>query len=200
MTNILFLDTETTGFPRKGVEAEEQPRIVELAAMLYQVDEEQAKCRGSISLIIDNEMEIPEKTSEIHGITTEIAESYGHNASDVFGILGLMLLKADLIVAHNIEFDIKLLGYLIERLGFDPSHYLQRETFCTMKASAPIVNLPPSSKMLAAGFSKPKPPKLNEAYKFFFDRELENAHSAIADVMACRDIYFKIRGISHVQP
>jgi len=34
---------------------------------------------------------------------------------------------------------------------------------------------------------------LQETYKFFFGREFQGAHRAIADVIACREIYREIR-------
>jgi DNA polymerase III epsilon subunit-like protein len=37
-----------------------------------------------------------------------------------------------------------------------------------------------------------KSPKLIELYKFFFNVEFENAHSADADVDACAKCYFKM--------
>ena len=38
-----------------------------------------------------------------------------------------------------------------------------------------------------------KTPNLGEAYRHFTGRDLENAHSAMADVQACRDVYFAIQ-------
>jgi len=62
-----------------------------------------------------------------------------------------------------------------------------------MTAAAPIVNIPPTPKMLAAGFNKPKSPKLEECIKHFFGEELPGAHDAMIDVIACRRIYFHMK-------
>ena len=64
---------------------------------------------------------------------------------------------------------------------------------CTMQMATPILNLPPTEKMLRAGFNKPKPPNLSECCAYFFDKELEGAHDALVDVRACKDVYFAIK-------
>ena len=80
---------------------------------------------------------------------------------------------------------------LADRLAFT----LRKPLFCTMEAAAPIVNLPPTERMLAAGFNKPKAPKLEEAIRFFFDESLDGAHDAMVDVIACRRIYFHLKNL-----
>jgi len=47
--------------------------------------------------------------------------------------------------------------------------------------------------MLAAGFTKPKPPKLEECIRHFFNEELDGAHDAMVDVRACRRVYFHLQ-------
>ena len=47
--------------------------------------------------------------------------------------------------------------------------------------------------MVKAGFNKFKTANLGDAYRHFTGKELENAHSAMADVLACRDVYFAIQ-------
>ncbi|AOW48412.1 3'-5' exonuclease family protein [Acetobacter ascendens] len=67
------------------------------------------------------------------------------------------------------------------------------EKFCTMDAAAPLVNLPPTARMIAAGIDKPKAPKLEECIKHFFNEELKGAHDAMVDVRACARLFFHLR-------
>jgi len=45
----------------------------------------------------------------------------------------------------------------------------------------------------AAGINKPKPPKLEECIRHFFGEELDGAHDAMVDVVACRRVFFHLR-------
>ena len=70
---------------------------------------------------------------------------------------------------------------------------LRKSLFCTMEAATPIVNLPPTERMVAAGITKPKPPKLEECIRHFFDESLEGAHDALIDVRACSRVFFHLK-------
>jgi DNA polymerase III subunit epsilon len=64
---------------------------------------------------------------------------------------------------------------------------------CTQALSTPILKLPPTEKMLRAGFRKNKSANLGEAYQFFTGRPLQGAHSAMVDVDACMACYFAMK-------
>ena len=49
--------------------------------------------------------------------------------------------------------------------------------------------------MVAAGFNKPKPPKLEECIKHFFNETLEGAHDAMVDLAACSRVYFHLKAM-----
>lgn len=190
---ILFFDTETTGFPHRSKPFGDdcQPHVVQLAAILCEPDGLE---RASINLIINPMVEIPEVTSDIHGITNEIASRCGVDkkpATEAF--LGLMEV-ATTLVAHNLPFDWFLLDTLLDRCGYPPLSVLgaSAKIADTMKMASPIMKMPPTRKMVAAGFKKYKAPKLSEAYEYFMGEKLEGAHDALVDVRACRDIYFKM--------
>src|SRR3546814_8588471 len=47
--------------------------------------------------------------------------------------------------------------------------------------------------MLAVGRTHHKNPNLGEAYEFFTGEKLQNAHSAMADVLGCIAVYFGVK-------
>ena len=104
---------------------------------------------------------------------------------------------ADLICAHNVAFDRSIMEVAIARYS-GRTKVLTKPSYCTMKEATPILNLPPTEKMVKAGFNKPKPPKLEECMRYFFGEDLHDAHDAMADVIACRRLYFilKVHGKS----
>lgn len=193
---ILFFDTETTGFVQDRLPADHpgQPYIVQLAAELT---EDNGEPIAGFSFIINpgiGEITIPTKASDVHGITDERAVALGVSAEFALGAFTHLYQRADLVVAHNIKFDRAVIETAISR------HYrkimpLRKSLFCTMEAATPIVNLPPTERMLAAGFNKPKPPKLEECIRHFFDEDLEGAHDALIDVRACSRVFFHLKSL-----
>ena len=104
---------------------------------------------------------------------------------------------ADTLVAHNIQFDADVLDIAYLRLRGRPKSE-PGTRFCTMEAAAPIVNLPPTERMIATGFNKPKAPKLEECIKHFFGETLDGAHDALVDVRACARVYFHLQSLKAI--
>jgi DNA polymerase III subunit epsilon len=193
---LLFFDTETTGIPsdRLPPNHECQPHIVQIAALLT---EEDGTERASINLIVNPPTDIPQQASDVHGITNEIATSCGLSPVSSIALFGLLANKASRIIAHNIKFDLQLVETC--KLRCDRHFQIPSIRICTMEIAAPIVNLPPTERMLRAGFNKPKAPKLEECIQHFFDENLNGAHDAMVDVRACARLYFHLRGIGAIQ-
>lgn len=194
---ILFFDTETTGFfqDRLPVDHPEQPHIVQLAAQLCEDDGESV---AGFYFIVDPGVSIPERASDVHGITNEIAAELGVSPEFALQAFTHLYQRADLVCAHNIKFDRGVIEAAISR------HYrkvmpLRKPLYCTMEAASPIINLPPTERMIAAGFDKPKPPKLEEAIRYFFNEDLDGAHDAMVDVTACRRVYLHLKSLEHAQ-
>ncbi|MBB3453934.1 DNA polymerase-3 subunit epsilon [Rhizobium sp. BK313] len=188
---ILFFDTETTGFfqDRLPVDHPDQPYIVQLAAELCEDD---GKPISGFSFIIDNGVDIPAQASNVHGITTERAAQFGMSAVSALSAFTHLYQRADLVCAHNIKFDRGVIETAIAR-HYERIMPLRKPLFCTMEAATPIVNLPPTERMLAAGFNKPKAPKLEECVRHFFNEGLDGAHDAMVDVVGCRRVYFHLK-------
>ncbi len=191
---ILFFDTETTGFvdDRLPLDHEAQPHIVQLAAQLC---EEGGDPVAGFSLIVDPgisaNVKIPERASAVHGITEERAVQLGVSVRSALALFIHLRSRAKLLVAHNIKFDLAVVQIGLARCG--QSTDLAKPTFCTMEAASPVVNLPPTERMRAAGYNKPKPPKLEECIRHFFGEELAGAHDAMVDVAACRRVFFALK-------
>lgn len=200
---ILFFDTETTGLPIWGTPLDNpaQPHIVQLAMLL--ADEDGTE-RASASVIVNPQVPIPERAAAIHGITDEIADRAGIFTPTAVALFDRLAERADLIVAHNINFDIYLIRVAWERAliangnkgrAWDVAHG-GRQRYCTMEAARSVVNIPPTEKMLRSGFTKAKPPKLEECIRHFFGEEMAGAHDALVDVRACARVFFHLRALA----
>ena len=186
MKNLgLFFDTETTAIPdfKAPSESEHQPHIVQLAALLVDLDTEQT-IQSMDVIIRPDGWTITQELTNIHGITQEMAMDIGVSeklAVDMF----LQLWNRRPRMAFNSTFDNRIIRIALKRF-FDESivdswHEGAQgvEWQCQMIAARKIMG--------------GKQPTLAEAYKHFTGNELENAHSAIADTKACMDIYFSIK-------
>ena len=192
--SILFFDTETTGLPdfRASPEWERQPRVCQLAAVLTRDD---GTIMSSLNTRIKpREWAIPDSAIAEHGITNEDALRFGIPGRVAFATFFEMVCDAKVVVAHNIAFDSFMIDVESARLPDRDFKPVWPERFCTMEACRPILQLPPTGRMLRAGIEGFKSPRLDEAYRYFFNKGLDGAHDAMVDVLACRDIYFALKG------
>lgn len=192
---ILFFDTETTGVIVKGAKVNDarQPKLVQLAFILT---DPSGKERASCSVIIKPDgWTIPEGAAAVHGITTEMAIAYGVPLKTVVSVFLHYILKADLLVAHNIGFDLKIINFALHKIGTPQSmaRIDSMQKHCTMKASTSVMKLPPTPRQIAAGYGPYKAPKMSEAYKYFTGNELIGAHDALTDVRACVAVHDALR-------
>lgn len=187
---ILFFDTETTGFAKYNLPLEhtDQPHTVQLAAQLCKPD---ASIISSMNLVVAPGVSIPKQASDVHGISDEHAAQFGVTPMLAARMFRHLYSRAGLVVGHNVKFDISVIGTLLARQIDDTR--LDKPTYCTMEAAKPIVDLPPTERMRAAGFNKPKPPRLEECVQYFFGEALEGAHDAMVDVEACKRVYFHMQ-------
>lgn len=175
----LIFDTETNGKAdfKLPPEHEAQPRLVQLGAILY---DSTFEIMAEVNLIVKPEgFVISKELSDIHGITQEMAETYGMNEKAVLLLFSGLMRKAEYLIAHNIQFDGVVMGraFHIHKV----EHTLPKNQRCTMKEMTNICKIRGSF-----GF---KWPNLMEAYKHCFNETFEGAHDAMADVRACGRIF-----------
>ena len=156
---IAFLDLETTGVNLSS------DRIVEIAIIKIMPDQTRVVKRK----FINPEILIPKVSSDIHGITDEMvkdAPTFKQAGNEIKQFLE----GCDLGGYNSNRFDIPILMEEFLRAGMDVDLSNRRmidvqHIFYTME-----------------------PRTLTAAYKFYCQKELENAHSAEADVSATIDV------------
>lgn len=192
----LFFDTETTGLPdfKAPFESAHQPHIVQLAALLVDMDTRETIQSMDVICRPDG-WTIPDEVAAVHGITTEHAAEVGIPESLAVSMF-MELWAGRPRVAHNQQFDARIVRIALLRHQNQEAadDWKAGAAECTAILATPICALPPTEKMKAVGRFHHKTPNLGEAYRHFTGKGLENAHSAMADVMACRDVYFAIKG------
>lgn len=153
---LIFFDTETTGVSTT------KDRIVELCAIKIMPD----KSRKTLIQLFYPEMPIPPSASEIHGITDEMVKNeppFREKAQEI----AKFFLDCDLSGYNITKFDIPILVEEFLRAGLDTNPLEQAKIIDAMSI-----------------FFKKEPRTLSAALKFYANEELENAHSAEADVEA----------------
>lgn len=193
----MYFDVETTGLPSNKYppHSAEQPHITQLGLIL--------EVNGVDVITLDTFIQpndwrkhscsgkgISKKSTELTGITIEMCEKYGIPIEDALEIFMMATEQADFIVCHNAAFDTKIIGmeYVRQRREAGPKEILNElPLLCTMKAATEVCQLPQKGRRTTF-----KWPKLDEAMRFFFDEELEGAHSAIVDITATRRIFHEL--------
>ncbi len=177
----LFVDTETTGLPRGGV----QPRLVSLCWLLAAGHGSQA-ARG-YAVIRPEGFTIPAAATAIHGISQQQAEAEGQPLATV---LAAMLADIDrhaplAVVAHNLAFDAPVLEAEFARAGL-PMPFTGLARACTLRVARQ--RWPGESARLGVVFER------------LFGEALQGAHHAAHDTEACARIFFALHdGIDPLQ-
>ena len=156
---IIFFDLETTGINIAS------DRIVEISYLKVDLNDNES----SKTLRINPTIPIPEKVTAIHGISNEDVKD-APTFNEVAKSLARDFEGCDLGGYNSVKFDIPLLAEEFLRAGVDID--LKRRKFIDVQVI----------------FMKMEPRTLSAAYKFFLNKEMENAHSAEADTKATYEI------------
>ena len=196
---FIIFDTETTGFPSTKVASTHpsQARVVQLAAVV--LDENFKEISSLCEYIKPSGWSISEGAYKAHGISMDTCEEKGKPISEVLEKFFLMALPCSYMVCHNTRFDVTMLNIEFDNT-WPPcaevapvAHWLNNVgTMCTMSAATPVCKLPFATRKNAKVDKQEarfKFPKLEEAYKHFFDEELTGAHDALVDVRATARLF-----------
>ncbi|MEO6610712.1 MAG: 3'-5' exonuclease [Chitinophagaceae bacterium] len=188
--NILFFDTETNGKPinyRAPVtDLRNWPRVIQLG---YQIaDSETAGVLKTVKCLVKPDgWTVPVEDFWIkHGYSTSQCEEQGLAMGVILEefVSDIQSLQVDVMVAHNMAFDINVLGAEMIRYGKKAGRKMIQ--ICTMIHGTDLCKLP------GGRGGQFKWPRLEELYRVLFNKDFEGAHDAGADVAACRECYFEM--------
>lgn len=183
---VLFFDTETSDLPDyKSPPSPRQPHVVQLAAVLVDGSREEQL----VTLVQPDGWRIHPEARRVHGISEEKALAEGMSIAQAVARFDELLSAAGLVVAHNVRFDRLLMDSEYLRLGRQAKW---PRTFCTMQECTSIVRI-------MGNYGKFKWPTLEETYRHFFHKPPLNAHDALGDVTACREIFDKLAEMGYMQ-
>ena len=184
---ILFFDTETTGLPKDFnapiEEVENWPRLVQLGWVIYSKKEELISRKERI--VFPEGFLIPEQAINIHGITTEQAKSTGIDIQYLLKEFKKDVDDCDLIIAHNLEFDEKIIDSEFIRLEEKPI-LRTKQKLCTMKESVDYCSV---------NAINTKWPSLEELYYRLFDKLPRDGslHSALKDAEIVSKCFYQLK-------
>ena len=197
---ILVFDTETTGLPPNNDRSVNNgnlqlwPYIMQLSYIVHDTE------KGESVEIFDTIIDIPdhavisEKSIEIHKITREKSRELGNDIKTSLLFFFTSLADADLLVGHNITFDLNMVYAEIMRCP-ELIKYIplleEKRKFCTMKESTAFCCIPLKN---SNSYNSLKQPRLVELYQKLFNGETpEGLHNSMNDVTATLRCFMKLR-------
>lgn len=202
--NVLIFDVETTGLLQKTPN-DPPVYITQLSFALYDVTNARFVKTYNAYINIPQSVIIPEKITEITGITREKLNKDGIDIVDVLEIFYDAYCRADIVVAHNLDFDSKVIKieanrnyvrfqnkemapYIVWMFDSIYTKLTNIEMKCTMKMSKELCNI---VRINSRG-TYLKFPTLCELYERLFHTKPEHLHNSMIDVLVCLRCYLKM--------
>ena len=204
---VLIFDTETTGLPLTRIINPDTlrlwPHIVQLSYIMYDDSTNDIVVMEDNIIKIASDVVISEGSSAIHGITSDISQTRGVKLDTALNEFFDALKKADVLVGHNVSFDIDIVDIELLRMIYDSSpeisakelthlktnlHILRnyKNIYCTMRNSIELCAIKVVGKN---GREYNKFPRLNELHQKLFDTTPNNLHNSLNDILVTLRCY-----------
>ena len=214
---VLIFDTETTGLPKTKLLTKEVlhllPFIVQLSYVIFNTVTNRIEVIQDHIINIPLDIQISPESTNIHGITKEITLSKGKVLKDILFQFIEDYESCDLLVGHNLSFDVNMLKMetmrLIQTSLYFEKLYLEEfleklimesnnnsnsnnsntKHYCTMKKTITYCDIKVIDKK---GKEYIKFPKLSELHKKMFGYIPKNLHNSLHDVLVCLRCFYQI--------
>jgi DNA polymerase III epsilon subunit-like protein len=215
---VLIFDTETTGLPPRGNiisqdNLDKWPRIVQFSFIMFDTNYNSISKTRDFIIKMPAGTTIPPESIVFHGITDEIAQEKGVGIEIAFKEFFAALRKADLLVGHNVEFDINMVRVELLRMICNISfpqdasglcaftkiiahkfdlHLLTnfKNIYCTMQESIDLCAIEVKDRY---GRTYNKFPKLIELHEKLFKTQPKNLHNSLIDILVTLRCFMQLK-------
>jgi DNA polymerase-3 subunit alpha len=192
----LIFDTETTGLPKDfnapHTDVDNWPRLVQIA---WQLHDYNGKLVSAENMIVKPEgFTIPFNAEKVHGISTEIALEEGLPLTEVLEKFAVDIARSELIIGHNIGFDVNIMGAEYVRATVDSKLHDVPTYDTKSEETAQYVGIQ------GGRGGKFKWPTLTELHTKLFNEGFDDAHDAAYDVSATARCYFGLISVGIAPP
>jgi len=206
---VLVFDTETTGLPKSKFISPDTlnlwPYIVQFSFVIYDTEENDIVETSDTIVKVKEGINITAESTQFHGITNEISQEKGVNVETILKIFFNNLKNVDMLIGHNISFDINMVKVELLRLIYtDNSSEDEIKTYkqilhfftnftnicCTMQDSIELCKIKAVTKFGKEYF---KFPKLIELHQELFNSTPNNLHNSFNDILVTLRCFMKLK-------
>jgi len=191
---FLAFDTETTGLPRRKNASPEEtylfPYVVQLSWLVFDSGTNKVTVLKDKIIRLPNNIRIPQKTIDIHGITNERMLEEGESVDDVLNSFVRDVSSCTYLIGHNISFDKTMIEVECIRNKHKRLSDYRKISFCTMKHSKNVCCI--EKKNHYTKKLEYKYPKLIELHKHLFNATPKNLHNSLIDVLVCFRCFYML--------
>ena len=201
----LIFDVETSGLIPKGEPTLDLcPYILQLSFVVFNTTTLTVEQKYNNYINVPSKLQILPEIEKLTGITRAKCNS-GVVVTEALNELYNAYLKCSKIIAHNIDFDSKMVRIELARnpgrktrhlcdllsTGFEQSN--KKERYCTMVNSIELCNIVVDAiDRKGQSYQYKKFPKLGELHLKLFGTIPENLHDSMVDTMACLRCYMQM--------
>lgn len=177
---IVIFDTETTGLTKPiPTDIKFQPFMTEI--FCFKIDDNFNQI-GEFETMVKPPIPISKEITKITGITNEDVEG-APTFFEIYNRLYTFFSDVDIVVGHNVAFDIDVVHYELMRHDLDKKFCYPKRHICTVESSYSLEN---------------KRLNLQKLHVKLFGKEFEEAHRARNDVMATARCFIKLHEIGKI--